>query len=277
MSSQRISARIEQDNTTLQDFLSSWQRVSRNRAKALIDTRTVFVNGTRIWMARHRLKRGDQVQITVAPPPSTPQRTPEILFDCPAFLVVNKPAGRLSNGPDSTERDVRDFLKDPLLQAAHRLDRDTTGCLLIARSQSTLDAVTNCFKEHRVVKIYHALVAGNIKENELHIEDPIDGEPAVTHLRVLDRNRSATHITIKIETGRTHQIRKHLAKIGHPVLGDKQYGTATELSDELRTVERQMLHAYSIRFTSPLDAKLIKAAAPLPADFKAWMKRTRLD
>jgi 23S rRNA pseudouridine1911/1915/1917 synthase len=277
MSPPPTSARVAKDNLTLQDFIASWMSLSRNRAKSLIDARTVFVNSTRIWMARHRLKRGDIVEISGVPPPARRSQAPEILLDTPSFLVVNKPADCLANGPASAEQELRDFLKDPQIQASHRLDRDTTGCLLMARNQAAFDAVLSCFRDRRVVKIYHALVAGSIDENERCIEAPIDGESAVTHLRVLDRNRSASHLSLRIDTGRTHQIRRHLEQIGHPVLGDKQYGVTALLAPGLRSVERQMLHAYSIRFTSPLDNQLVKAEAPLPRDFKAWMNRLRLD
>lgn len=277
MPAPQTSARVAKENLTLQDFLSTWLSLSRNRAKSLIDARYVFVNGTRIWMARHRLKRGDIVEVAGAAASTHRPRVPQVLIDTPDFLVVNKPAGRLANGPDSTEQDIRDLLKDPHIQAAHRLDRDTTGCLLMARRQDAFDAVIACFRDQRIVKIYHALVAGCIRENERCIESPIDGVKAVTHLRVLDRSRDATHLSLRIETGRTHQIRRHLEEIGHPVLGDKQYGTMLLLAPGLRGVERHMLHAYSIRFTSPMDNQLVKAEAPLPADFKAWMKRLRLD
>lgn len=276
MSSQQISTRIEKGDITLQEFLSAWQHLSRNKAKALIDSRTVFVNGTRIWMARHHLKRGDQVQITITADHTSRSDTLKILFQGADYLIINKPAGCLSNGPDSVEQDLRNERSEKTLQAAHRLDRETSGCLLIARRQDAFDAITQCFKERRVTKIYHALVAGCIRETERHIEDPLDGEAASTQLRVLDRKKNATHISIKIDTGRTHQIRRHLALIGYPVLGDKQYGTSVKVSPELRTVERQMLHAYSIRFLSPIDGALTKAMAPLPADFKNWMKATRL-
>lgn len=274
---QTTTVRVEKDNLTLQDFLADTLTISRNKAKAIIDARSVFVNGSRIWMARHRLKRGDIIEAAGIPSPPRSSHSPlEILLDSAEFLVVNKPAGRLANGPDSVEQDVRDMLKDAGLTAAHRLDRDTTGCLLLTRSQAAFDAVETCFRDHRVTKIYHALVSGNVKDHERCIESPIDGLPATTYLRVLDRHRHASHLTLKIETGRTHQIRRHLEEIGHPVLGDKQYGGAAPLPPELRLVERQMLHAYSIRFISPLDNQLIKAEAPLPSDFKAWMRRLRL-
>lgn len=277
MSPQPHHTRVSGGNQTLQDFLCAWLALSRNRAKALLDSRVVFVNGTRIWMARHALRNGDLVEVMATPPARGPGETVGVLFENENFLVVNKPAGCLSNGPGSIEETLRRLRRDPGLQAAHRLDRDTTGCLLVARTTTAFEAVISCFREHRVSKTYHALVAGRVREDERRIETPLEGTPACTLLRVLDRSDSASHVAARIETGRTHQIRKHLAGIGHAVLGDKQYGTVALLAPELRQVERQMLHASRLGFVSPMDGSRVSAEAPLPADFRRWMKRLRLE
>lgn len=278
MSASPNHARAAKSNQTLQDFLCDWMQISRNRAKALLDSRLVFVNGARTWMARHTLQKGDLVETHAAlerraPPP----RSIPILFENSEYLVIDKPSGCLSNGPDSAESTLQSHRGEPALRAAHRLDRDTSGCLLMARSKAALDSIIPIFRANRVVKLYHALVAGIINEHEREIDSPIEGSPAVTHLRVLARSRYASHILVRIETGRTHQIRKHLSGIGHPLLGDKQYGTRAQLHDEFQQVERHMLHASHLSMPGPADGIRISGEAPLPPDFRRWMKRLRIE
>jgi 23S rRNA pseudouridine1911/1915/1917 synthase len=194
------------------------------------------------------------------------------LFQDNDYLVVNKAPGRLSNGPDSLEADLRAMLNQPNLQAVHRLDRDTSGCILIARSKDAFDKAVELFKGQKISKVYHALAAGQIKERERQIEYALEGEPAITHLHCVASNPGVSHLKVKIETGRTHQIRKHLAYIGHPVLGDRTYASRGAIPEEFRTIERQMLHAASLTFTSPISGQKIRTEAPLPRDFISWLK-----
>lgn len=268
--------RVDGHGLTLQDFLGSKLSLSRNKAKSLIDARVVFVNGVRIWMARHTLKHGDTVEVGAGAAPPKNKTAVDILFRNADYLIVNKPAARLSNGPDSVESDLRQSLQIPELRIAHRLDRDTTGCLLVALNPPAFEAVVPCFRDHKVLKVYHAIVAGRLEGDERRIQTRMEDGDAITHLHTLDRNKLASHVAARIETGRTHQIRKHLAGIGHAVLGDKQYGDTSTLSPALRHVERQLLHAHNLRLVSPLDGTAIGATAPLPADFTRWMKRLRL-
>ncbi len=267
----------EQAGATLQDFLAGAMGLSRNRAKAVIDQRLVFINGRRVWMARHILKRGDTVEgPDSGPAPAAPPPPLRILFQDADFVIVNKPAGLTANGPDSAETLLRVQLEAPGLRAAHRLDRDTSGCLLCARHGKAFDALVEVFRAGRVLKLYHAIVAGRIPEAQRTIDRPIDNEPAVTHVRLLDATDLASHVRLKIDTGRTHQIRLHMLRIGHPILGEQTYGQRVVLPPELRPVERQMLHAAAIQFESPLTKKAIRAEAPLPPDFTAWLRRLRL-
>lgn len=262
----------------LQDFLSRQLNLSRNKAKAILDERQAFVNGRRVWMTKHALKKGDVVEVMVpaqASRQSTPA-APAILYQDHEYIVVNKSPGRLSNGPDSLEADLQTLLKQPKLQAVHRLDRDTSGCILIARSKTAFDRAVELFKDQRISKVYHALATGEIKDRERKIEYALDGEPAVTHLHLVSSNPQASHLKVKIETGRTHQIRKHLAYIGHPVVGDRTYAVRGAIPEEFRHVERQMLHAASLTFVSPFTNEKIRVEAPLPRDFSAWLKRLGL-
>ena len=199
-----------------------------------------------------------------------------MLFEDDHYLVANKPSGRLANGPDSLEENLRASLGIPELQAVHRLDRDTTGCLLFAKRQEALDPAVEMFKDRRVLKLYHAIAAGRVPLSTRVIDVPVDGESATTSLQILDSNALASHLKLKIETGRTHQIRKHLESINHPILGDKTYGTWNKLQRELRLVERQMLHAACLQFESPYGGAVIRVESPLPQDFLACLRRLRL-
>jgi 23S rRNA pseudouridine1911/1915/1917 synthase len=267
----------EQAGVTLQDFLARAMGLSRNRAKMLIDQRQIFINSRRVWMARHTLKTGDVVEGPESAPSTAPRSAPlNVLVQDDHYVIVDKLAGLLAEGPGSAETALRDQLQAPELRAAHRLDRDTSGCLLFARNTDAFDAIVEVFKAGKVLKVYHALVAGRVSEAHRTINRPLDNQPAVTHLQVLDANDQASHLRLKIETGRTHQVRLHMLRIGHPLLGERNYGQRLVLPQELRHVERQMLHAAALQFESPLSKRTIRAEAPLPPDFERWLKMLRL-
>jgi 23S rRNA pseudouridine1911/1915/1917 synthase len=272
-----LSVKPADDGMALQDFLARHLRLSRNAAKRLLDQRGVFVNARRVWMAHHRLRAGDGVEVAAAPSGAAGRTArPKLLYEDEHFAVVDKPPGTIANGPGSIEEDLRTALGAPDLAAAHRLDRDTSGCLLLAKSRDAFERAVGCFRDQRVRKIYHAIVLGPMKREDLKIEAPIDRQEAVTLVRVLDTNARASHLSVKIETGRTHQIRKHLAGIAHPVLGDREHGASLQLDPDLRAVGRQMLHARRLEFASPFGGATIRCEAPLPADFAACLRRLRL-
>ncbi len=267
----------EQAGVTLQDFLAHAMGLSRNRAKAIIDQRQVFINGRRIWMARHTLKPNDRVEGPGSAPATAPASAPlRVLFQDEHYVIIDKPAGLLADGPDSAETTLREQLQAPELRAAHRIDRDTSGCLLFARNAEAFDAVVEAFKAGTVLKVYHALVAGRVSDAHRTIDRPLDNQPAVTHLQVLDANEQASHLRLKIDTGRTHQIRLHMLRIGHPLLGERTYGQRLVLPPDVRHVERQMLHAAALQFESPQTKRTLRAEAPLPSDFERWLKILRL-
>jgi RluA family pseudouridine synthase len=258
-------------------FLAARLSVSRRRAKDLLDRKNVFINDRRVWMARHELKARDLVAVFMpaereAEAPPAPIR---ILHSDGRYLVADKPPGLLSNGPDSVESRLRESTGEPGLRAVHRLDRDTSGCLLFATSDSLFLKMVEEFRAGRIVKLYHALVAGKLA-GDTTIEKPLEGLAAVTRLRVLDSNALASHVQVKIETGRTHQIRKHLAMIRHPVLGDRDYGNSAPAKDVYQELARQMLHAAKLEFPDPETGVIVRTEAPLPRDFKAAMSRLGL-
>ena len=261
---------------TLLAFLSTRLGLSRKKAKRLLDTRNLFIHGRRVWMARHKLRPGDTVDV---PDPKSTRRTKtpiKVLFEDDHCLVVNKPAGVLSNGSDSAEERLRDELQLPDLAVAHRIDRDTSGCLLVAATQQALDALVGSFRRHEVQKQYHVIVRGRLDTSNRTISSPIDGRRAVTNIRTLDGNRDASHLLVRTETGRTHQIRKHLDSLGHAVLGDRLYGLRPRSGPRKTRIGRQMLHASHLSFRHADTGRLVSVSAPLPHDFRSCLRVFRL-
>jgi len=276
MKTERFEVGSGEAGTTLLDFAAARRGCSRNAAKRLLDARVVFVNRRRTWMARHVLRAGDTVEIaaeTGAPARGAPLVV--LLAEGP-YIVVDKPPGVVAVGPASVEERLRAQRDDPRVTALHRLDKDTSGCMLFATRPRVRDAMIGLFRQRQVSKIYHAVCAGRVGGDRRTLRGRLDGKSAITHLEVLSANRAASHLAVRIETGRTHQIRKHLSALGHPVLGDPAYGTRAAQTDRGMRVPRQMLHAASIRFRCPQTGQAIVAKAPLPGDFRACLRAFEL-
>jgi len=286
-----------ENGITLLQFLAGRLGVSRNKAKEIIDQRRVFVNGRRTWMARHCLKTGDQISGSFSVENPAEIERAIILYEDRDYLIVNKPSGLLSNGPNSLEQKLSALLGLPELLACHRLDKDTSGCLIFAKHQKAKERIITLFVKNEITKKYEAIIRGYPPKEIMTITTPVDGQKAITHIRLLDAtpaashakrhasglvnaasraSGSASHISISIETGRTHQIRKHLASIGHPVLGDRQYGVGHEIPRHERLIGRQMLHAAEITFIQPFTEKPVHSNAPLPADMKECLRQYHL-
>lgn len=275
MKTTRFRVEMKEDQMPLIDFVSARLDLSRRKAKALIDERNVFVNQKRVWMARHRLRKGDAVEILQ--PAARPEALPlNILFQDSDYVIADKPAGILANGPDSAETRLQASLPCPTLRAVHRLDRDTSGCLLLAKNEKAYRDMIPQFQDRRVEKLYQAVALGRLHPPDLVITAPLDGLPAVSHVRTLAANEEASHLEIRIATGRTHQIRKHLVSIRHPLAGDRFYGQRRPLPGRLMHVPRQMLHASSLAFRHPATGRPVRAYAPLPHDFLTCLRVFRL-
>lgn len=269
-----IVARVgrKQEGLTLLDVVAGTLKLSRKKAKMVIDERRVFVNRKRVWMARHRLSPGDTVEI-VSPLQQPPQATAlRILYEDKQYLVVNKPSGILSNGKDSVEDLMRSREGFEGVRAAHRLDRQTTGCLLMAKNPDAFDKAVEVFRNHVIKKMYHVIVSGRLTPPETTIREEIGGQTATTAIRALDSSDSASHLLAKLTTGRTHQIRKHLASMRHPVIGDTRYSWKRQPDERALRAPRQMLHASKMEFVQPFTNKMIRIEAPLPKDFKACLR-----
>jgi len=271
-----FTIRIGDSGKILLDFLALQLKLSRRKAKDVIDSRNVLINRKRVWMARHVLAKNDVVEILNFQSDESPTQEIKIIYQDDDFIVADKPAGILTNDEDSAESMLQEQLHNPDLQAVHRLDRDTSGCLLFAKSQTAFRTMIDLFKKMAVKKTYHVIASGYLEKDEQQINFKIDDEHAMTKIRKLDGNRRASHIVAMIETGRTHQVRKHLDMINHPVLGDRQYGMRFGVAEFADDIPRQMLHSYSIEFRNPANNKNIMVKAPLPEDFKKCLHKLRL-
>ena len=256
----------------LVQFLADRLHVSRRRAKLLLDAHRVLVDGQRIWMAQHRLARHNLVEVLPGKAPVPTINRDRILFANDGLVILNKPAGILSVGKTSAEAGLRTLLRNDSICAVHRLDRDTSGCMLFGIGERAREALVGLFRLHAVGKVYHAIVAGTLSRARGTLSRPVENAPARTHYEVIRSGKSASHLRLTIATGRTHQIRQHCLSIGHPVLGDRSYGTSRRLSAAERQVPRQMLHATSLAFRDPLAGGEIHVKAGLPPDFKACLK-----
>jgi RluA family pseudouridine synthase len=265
----------DEDAMPLVDFLAGHLALSRTRARARLDARWVFVNDRRTWMARHRLRAGDRVEVRPGPAPAAEGEV-RVLHRDEQVLVCDKPPGLLSVGTDSLEERLRRQLGRPPLVAVHRLDRDTSGCLLLAADAGVKAALVDAFRRREVEKTYRAIVSGRLAREQTRIARSLEGRSALTEVRVLGAVPRASYLAVRLATGRTHQIRKHLAGIRHPVLGDRQYFTAPLRDAQLREVPRQMLHAFAIAFAHPVTGERLRVKAPLPADFQATLRRLNL-
>lgn len=282
----------EEDGWLLLDVLVARTGGSRRAAKRRLDERQVFINGRRVWMARHTVRDGDRIELPAEPAPgpraepraprerraAAPARALRILYEDADYLVVDKPAGCVTNeAPDSLESRLRHERRQTGWQAVHRLDRDTTGCVWFARSEAAFAAAVEVFRAQSVKKIYDAIVIGRFPAERRRMSAPLDGQSAETWADIVRANDQASHLRLRISTGRTHQIRRHLLSADHPLAGDKHYGASRELEPALRALPRQMLHATDLSAPHPLKpGTRIHARAPLPEDFKSALQRLHL-
>lgn len=285
----------ENSNQRLDTYASSLDAVlSRSMCQKLIKENLIKVNGKNVKES-YKVKEGDKIEITFEEPKETkakPENIPlDVIYEDNDILVINKPKGMVvhpGNGnPDGTlVNAVLAYAKGSLSGIGgeirpgivHRLDKDTSGLIIVAKNDKAHINMSNEIKNHEVTKIYTALVKGNIFENEATIDMPIarskqdrkkmsvdkDGKSAITHIKVIKRYGKYTLLRVKIDTGRTHQIRVHLSQIGHPVVGDEVYSNG---KNEFG-VKGQMLHSTILEFKHPVTGKLLHLEAPLPQYFQ---------
>ena len=292
---------VNSDNMRLDAYIAQQKPdISRTMIQKLIEEGNILVNGTKKKLS-YKVKIGDNISLNVPIPKEIdlkPEKIPlEIVYEDNDIIVVNKPKGLVvhpANGnPDGTlVNAVMEICKDSLSGIGgeirpgivHRLDKDTSGLLIVAKNDKAHIKMSEQIKNREVKKIYIALVKGNVNEDEATINMPIgrsqkdrkkmavrkEGKEAITHFKVLKRyGGKYTLLEIKIDTGRTHQIRVHMAEIGHPVVGDMVYSNG---KNEFG-IEGQMLHAKSLDFKHPITGKQMHLEAELPDYFKKILER----
>lgn len=257
---------------TLLNFIAYKLAISKKRAKQLLDKRLVFVNKRRIWIASYQLNRGDVVEVLTEDTQPSQSKKGVILYRDDHYLIVSKPPGILTNGAESLENNLKIYLKNNHMRAVHRLDKDTSGVVIFAMNKDAFERMKTLFKGNLVKKVYRVIVKGNVEIQSFTIDTPLQGQKAVTHVKLLKRGRDTSYLEVNIETGRTHQIRIHLASVGYPVIGEMEYNRKPIKNPLLRHIRRQMLHAYQITFSHPYIHKTVSITADIPDDFNQNLK-----
>lgn len=284
----------------LDAYAASASGFSRNAVQRLISCRELLLNG-REAAAKTKLKPGDIISITPPPPAITdivPQDIPiDIVYQDEDIAVVNKPKDMVVHpapgNPDGTLvnaimyhiKDLSGVGGEVRPGIVHRIDRMTSGLLVIAKNDAAHNFLSDQLKTHSVSRVYYALCDGNFREDSGVVDAPIararndrkrmavdpEGRSAVTHWRVLERFGDVTFIRLELETGRTHQIRVHMAYIKHPIVGDEVYGRGR---NKLGIVG-QALHAGELRLTHPRTREPMVFTAPLPEEFEKALEKLR--
>lgn len=290
----------EETGTRLDVFLSqTMENMSRSGAQQLVEDGQVTVNGKQV-KKNYRTQAGDWLEVIIPEPESVeilPENIPlDIRYEDEDVIVVNKPkglvvhpapghwSGTLVNAlmfhcGDSLSG-INGVLRPGIV---HRIDMDTSGLLIAAKNDLAHQALTLQLKDHSLSRIYEAIAVGNIRTDQGTIDAPIgrhpvdrkkmavtekNSRPAVTHYQVLERYQGYTHLQLRLETGRTHQIRVHLAWKNHPILGDAVYGRGRELG-----LSSQCLHARSLSFCHPRTGQRMTVACELPEYFTETIKK----
>jgi len=282
------TAGVQDENTFLRDLLASKLFLSYSLVVNLKHQNKIQVNGQLVH-TNYRIQAGDSVTIDIDLIEESniiPESIPlDIVYEDEDFVVVNKPAGMSTHpshlGGTGTLANAVTFYwqglgRNILFRPINRLDKDTSGLVLIGKSQFAHQGIFNQLKQHTIDRRYVALVERSMAKDNGYIDQPIarlddnkrqrivhpTGQSATTHYQVLDKYPDHTLLSLKLETGRTHQIRVHLSFIGHPVCGDLLYGFASPL------IKRQALHADRIRFTHPRSGKEVTLDIPLAEDIQ---------
>jgi 23S rRNA pseudouridine1911/1915/1917 synthase len=306
MDGQRVELHVEEGGIRLDKFLAGQLgQVTRSAVQRLVDEGRVTVNGELI-RASYKVRRGDEIAVRL-PAPEPVQPAPEaialdVVYEDDALLIVNKAAGMvvhpapghsggtLVNAVLAHSPEIAVDAEDGRPGIVHRLDRDTSGLILVAKSEPVRRALQRQFQARQVTKVYLALVEGRLEPRRGRIEAPIGRDPkhrqrmavlpqgrqAITDYRVVsyfeqemgDLAGEYTLIEAEPKTGRTHQIRVHLASIGHPVAGDGVYGRR----HRHLPVPRMFLHAERLVFSHPITGERVEVQAPLPDDLAAVLK-----
>ena len=283
--------------------------ISRSKAQKLIFQGAITVDGNKV-VAKHRLTGGEVIDLSIPPPPTEGIKGEDIgldiVFEDDYLVVVNKPAGMVTHpGVGNRTGTLANALVYHFEKLSHeggrhrpgivhRLDKDTSGLLVVAKDDETHTKLQTAIKSRELKRTYLALVCGHMKEETGEIDLPIgrhpthrtlmavdggDAREALTRYKLLERFRSYDLLEVTLATGRTHQIRVHFQHLGHPVFGDPHYGGREKWVNAmfgperplakrmLATLNRQALHAAKLEFTHPHTGEKLSFAAPLPDDY----------
>lgn len=294
-----IILQVEYDCTRTDKYIADNSDISRSFAAKLCEDGKVLVNGKPV-AKKQKLVVGDCIEIEL-PPEQAVEAMPEdiplcIVYEDNDVIVVNKPQGMVVHPAPGNESGtlVNALLYHCELSAingvvrpgiVHRIDKDTSGLLVVAKNNEAHLFLSEQLKERKALRRYWALVNGNIAEDTFTVDKPIarhpkdrkkmaivyDGREAVTHIKVLERFGQYTLVECCLETGRTHQIRVHLASLGHSIVGDKTYG----IKKEKFNLAGQLLHAKTIGFVHPVTKETMQFNSDIPEYFEKVMKLLR--
>ena len=277
------------------------ENMSRSACVNLIEEGNITVNGKKI-KKNYKVSEGDSIEITMPelkPYEALPQKMDlDIRYEDKDVLVINKPKGLVVHPAPGNEdgtlvNALLDYCKEDLSGIGgvqrpgivHRIDKETSGLLIVAKNDMAHRHLSDQLKTRTLSRRYYALVLGNIKEDSGTIDAPIgrslkdrkkmaiiaNGRDAVTHFRVLARYVGYTLVECKLQTGRTHQIRVHMAHIHHPIAGDNVYGNKTDKSG----IDGQCLHAKELEFIHPATGENVYVECPLPEYFETFLKKLK--
>ena len=307
---------VDRDGDRLDVYVTGNSDLSRARVQALVEEGRVRVDG-HVAKKSDRLKAGQEIEVRVPPPEALdalPEDMPlDIPFEDSSILVVNKPAGMVTHPapghPTGTLINALLAHTDDLSGIGgklrpgivHRLDRYTSGLMVVAKTDRAHHALSEALQRREIKRLYIAASWGHLSESPLEVIAPIGRDPAerkrmavvengryaVTRLRVVERWLGAELLRVALGTGRTHQIRVHLAHIGHPVVGDTLYGAGWErgiggkaqqwAKTLSQKVERQFLHSWRLSFAHPVSGEVMRFERPLPDDLQTWAEWARND
>ncbi len=298
----RLRASEESKNQRLDAFLaSSLDGLTRSQATRLIESGEVAVNGRAVSKS-YKLAGGEDIAVTLPEPEpveAVPQDIPlDVVYEDADVIVVNKPSGMVVHPapghPDGTLVNALLYHCAGTLSGiggalrpgiVHRIDRDTSGLIIAAKNDAAHQYLSAQLADHTLARTYECIVVGALREDRGTVDAPIarhptdrkrmavvaGGREAVTHWEVIARYPGYTHVRCRLETGRTHQIRVHMAYIGHPILGDTVYGAKKEVPG----LTGQCLHAVGLRFLHPRTHEVVELFCPLPEEFTRMLQKIR--
>lgn len=289
----------EEYNERLDLYITKKLNISRSKVVSLIKDNLVKVNSVNVKPS-YIIKENDKISVELLNNENNeiePENMPlDIIYEDKNLIIINKPRGMLTHPTTRVKSGTlvnallyytKDLSIDFGVERAgivHRLDKDTSGLLIITKNSEAHNYIANLLKERKIEKRYLALVYGNFNENFARISLPLTndhklrrikvsstGKLALTDISVKERFGDYTLLDIRIHTGRTHQIRVHLAHIGHPIVGDKVYGFKNKDED----IDGQLLHSYKLSFVLPEFSEISTFIAPLPKEFSDFLDKLR--